>query len=1542
MTHPLAPLPPPTGLYDPANEHDACGVGLVARLDGVPTHDIVTSGLTVLKRLMHRGATGNDPETGDGAGLLLRIPDSFFRALLPTLPPAGTYAVAMLFGGEGAEPALEAAAATEHFRILAWRDVPTDPAAIGPVARSSLPRIRQLFLAPDGRPSAGQAFSAPLERRLLILRRVLERAAPSAYICSCSARTIVYKGLLLATQIDRFYPDLADPAFASPFAIVHQRYSTNTFPSWTLAHPFRALAHNGEINALRGNLAALAAREPSLASPLFGDDIQKLLPVVQPGQSDSASLDNIYELLVAAGRDAPHAMLMLIPQAWGAKYHMPHDVRAFCEYHSALMEPWDGPAAVAFTDGLSLGAALDRNGLRPARWTLTRDGLFVLASEAGVLDIPPSAVARHGRLAPGSILWLDLATHRLREDAELKAYYARRRPYRRWIAQNHIPVTGLFTEVVPSPVPPDLPSLQRTFGWTLEDTETILRPMADTALEPVGAMGNDAALACLDPAPRTLFDHFHQLFAQVTNPPIDPIREELVMSIMTYIGNLPNILAETPAHARLIKLTRPVLTDDELRRLRSVPEYPAATLSLHFDGPLRPALDALSASALASVRAGNKILILSDRPAPDAPPRRLPSLLAVAAVHKTLSDAGLRPSVGLIVDSGEIREVHHLSVLLGFGATAACPWLALSTVTALSPDAPHRAAANYVTALCRGLMKTMSKMGISTLRSYRNARIYQAIGLGPTLLRDYFGSIPSPVSGLELPDLDRHLLPHGPTAPSRSPAAGAPAPAGGSGAQPPFLASPSLAPSGSAGAPPPPAHSSLFTFHSSLPPGGLYHLRLHTTPHLWTPQRLADLRLAVRTNNYALFKKFTSSIDNAPPITLRSLLTLRPAPSTPEGGLSARPGGSGAQPPSLATPPSPLPLDQVEPISAILPRLLGGAMSLGSLSPEAHETIALALNALGSMSNSGEGGEAPERYPTPANSAIKQVASARFGVTAAYLRSARDLQIKLAQGAKPGEGGHLPGHKVDALVGRLRHARPGTTLISPPPHHDIYSIEDLAQLVHDLKCVNPAARVSVKLVSETGVGTIAAGVAKAHADVIVISGFDGGTGAAPLSSRMHAGAPWEPGLAEAHQTLLLNNLRTRVRLQVDGQLRTARDIIIATILGADEYAFGTPMLVALGCVQCRHCNTNTCPVGIATQDPTLRAKFAGTPAHLQTYFRFLAQEIRETLATLGLPTLASARGRTDLLAPRPDVPPTFDFAPLLTPPPAPTAASCAPPPPFTPDLDPLSLLPEILPHLPPPSSSGGAGAEPPPAHSSLVTRHSSLHLTRPITNSHRSIGASLSGEIASRFGPSGLPDGALTIDFEGTAGQSFGAFLAHGITFNLRGAANDYLGKSLSGGTITVAPPPGATYPPETNTIAGNVVAYGATSGAIYLNGRAGERFGVRNSGATLVAEGVGDHALEYMTGGEALILGPTGINFGAGMTGGAAYVLDLDGDFDLRCNLDSVDLHPILPGTPEESTLLRLLRAHLAATSSPLAHRLLADWPSTLPLFLQVLPASP
>ena len=1470
-------------LYRSEYEHDACGVGMVANLSGEADHAIVAHGLTILKRLMHRGATGNDPETGDGAGLLLRIPRAFFRKAVPALRGAESFGVAMIFGAEGEEAAIEAAARGEGCEVLAWRDVPTDPSAIGTDARKVMPRIRQLFVAWGGEtPHAKSAKSAKafgeetsrtsrtsreesnasFERRLLVVRRQIERAAPGAYVCSCSSRTVVYKGLLLATQIERFYPDLSDPDFVSPFAIVHQRYSTNTFPSWELAHPFRALAHNGEINALKGNLGALAAREPSLASPLFGADLKKLLPVVRPGQSDSASLDNMFELLVAAGRDAPHAMMMLLPQAWGAKYHVGHDVRAFFEYHSALMEPWDGPAAVAFTDGLSVGAALDRNGLRPARWTLTKGGLFFLASEAGVLDVPPADVARHGRLGPGTLLWLDLKKHRLVEDGELKAFYARRRPYRRWVRENRIPVTGLFTEIVPSAVPGGedgrsaLLREQARFGWTLEDVELVLRPMAETGIEPVGAMGNDAALACLSKRPRSLFDHFHQLFAQVTNPPIDPIREELVMSIMTYIGNQANILDETPEHAHLVKMTRPVLTDDELRRMRNVPDFPARTLSLFYtQGGLRAALDRLAADALAAVRDGVKIVILSDRGDAAGAVGRIPALLAVAAVNKALAEAGVRPSVGVVVESGEVREVHHFAVLLGFGATAVNPWLALATVSEVGRADAVKAAANYVGAVCKGLMKILSKMGISTLRSYRSARIFEAVGLGPKLVGEYFAGVASPVGGLELEDIERRL-----------------------------------AEAGAADAAP------------VLPPGGQYRFRKDGEEHLWTPQRVADFRESVRAGDYARFHRYTDSIDNDSAVTLRSRFAFRE--------------GAG------------VPLDEVEPVEQIVRHFVGGAMSLGSLSPEAHETIALALNGLGTMSNCGEGGENPERFGTDRNSAIKQVASGRFGVTIGYLRSAKDLQIKVAQGAKPGEGGQLPARKVDAFVARLRHAKPGTTLISPPPHHDIYSIEDLAQLIHDLRCANPGARVSVKLVSEAGVGTVAAGVAKAHADVVVVSGFDGGTGAAPLTSVKHAGVPWEPGLAEAHQTLVKNDLRARVKLQVDGQLRTGRDIVVGALLGADEFAFGTSMLVSLGCVQCRNCNLDSCPVGIATQKPELRAKFAGRPEHLQTYFRFLAQEVREQLAALGYRSLAEARGHAERLVAKAG---GFDFGDLFSHAEvdshaesaegAESPAGRAPSRPerWAPDdYDRRELVPEVLSEL---EGKGGGGIP--------------VRLARDIRNADRSVGAGLSGEIAARFGVDGLPDGSVQVDFRGVAGQSFGAFLARGVTFALRGEANDYVGKGLSGGVIAILPPEAR----EGDVLAGNVIAYGATSGAIYVGGRAGERFGIRNSGATLVAEGVGDHGCEYMTGGVALILGPTGVNFAAGMTGGVAYVLDETGDFDLKCNLDSIDLFGIAAGTDDERELLALLREHAARTGSPLAARLLAAWTEYLPKFVKVVP---
>ena len=1468
------------GLYRREYEHDACGVGMVANLSGEASHDIVEKGMTILKRLMHRGATGNDPETGDGAGLLMKIPHAFFRKVIGTLSHAEAqrdgdrgenflFGVAMIFGGEGEEEKIEAAVKGEGCEVLAWRDVPTNPDAIGHDARSVMPRIRQVFIshakstkcAKDLPEETSRALrEGNFERNLYVIRRQIEKATKNTYVCSCSSRTIVYKGLLLATQIEKFYPDLSDPDFVSPFAIVHQRYSTNTFPSWELAHPFRAIAHNGEINAIKGNLNALAAREPSLKWPETGCpvvtpyqvDLGKILPLIDKGQSDSASLDNIFELLVAAGRDAPHAMMMLVPQAWGRKYHMGHDVRAFYEYHSALMEPWDGPAAVAFTDGLGLGAALDRNGLRPARWTLTKDGLFVLASETGVLDIPAESISRHGRLRPGSLLWLDLGKHRLMEDTELKTYYARRRPYRRWVKENHIPVTGLFAEIVPSSPDGQTASDQKRFGWTLEDIELILRPMAETGHEPVGAMGNDAALAALAHRPRVLFDYFHQLFAQVTNPPIDPIREELVMSIMTYIGNEGNILAETPGHARLVKMTRPVLTDDELARLRDIPDFPAKTLSMYFDGGLKAALDKLAADAIAAVKDGAKIIVLSDRNvlaaknAEDA--KRIPSLLAVAAVNKALVESGARPSVGIVVESGEVREVHHFAVLLGFGATAVNPYLALATVADIAGrpvSAPYQATSNYVSAVCKGLMKIMSKMGISTLRSYRSARIFEAVGLGPKIVAEYFTGVTSPVGGLELEDLEKLFNAE---SQSRREVCGGE--------------------SSSA--------SLRLCVEKTLPPGGDYRERKGGEEHLWSPTRLVDFRESVRHGDYARFHRYTDDIDKNSHVTLRSQLEFSRVEHVER-------------------------VERVEPADSIVKHFVGGAMSLGSLSPEAHETIALALNGLGTMSNSGEGGENPERFGTERNSAIKQVASGRFGVTIEYLRSAKDLQIKLAQGAKPGEGGQLPAHKVNEFVARLRHAKPGTTLISPPPHHDIYSIEDLAQLIYDLKCANPEARVSVKLVSEAGVGTIAAGVAKAHADVVVISGFDGGTGAAPLTSMKHAGLPWEVGLAEAHQTLVKNNLRDRVKLQVDGQLRTGRDIVVAAMLGADEFAFGTSMLVALGCVQCRNCNLNCCPVGIATQKEELRCKFAGKPEHLQSYFRFLAEEVREHLAALGLKSLAEARGRADLLKAKDGS--KFDFG-------------------------------EMLAEFSTQRRKDAECAEREGDDHSLRLCDSALK-----TNCDRSVGAALSGWLVEKRGncPDGQATPDLTINFTGVAGQSFGAFLAKGVTFNLVGEANDYIGKSLSGGVITIRPPEGAAFPPEGNAIAGNVIAYGATSGEVFINGQAGERFGIRNSGATLVVEGIGDHGCEYMTGGVAVVLGSVGVNFAAGMTGGVAYVYDESGDLDLNCNLDSVDLFPVAEGSEDESQLLALLRRHVELTSSPKASRMLASWSRVRPRFAKV-----
>ena len=1424
------------GMYDRTFEHDACGVGLVASLDNIASHDIVTNGLTVLKRLMHRGATGNDPETGDGAGLLLQIPDTFFRKRVTDLPVKGEYGIAMIFGAVGEEAIFEKTVQENGAKVIAWRDVPVVPEAVGPVARSVLPKIRQLFV------------TGADELRLYVIRRTIEKQLKSGYICSFSTRTIVYKGLLLATQVEKFYPDLSDADFISALALVHQRYSTNTFPTWELAHPFRMLAHNGEINTIRGNLNQLKAREKDLASPLFGEDLKKVLPLVRDGQSDSASLDNMFELLVAAGRDPAHAMLMLMPQAWGEKYHMGHDVRGFYEYHSALMEPWDGPAAVAFTDGITAGAALDRNGLRPARWTLTKDNLFVLASETGVLDIDPKDVVCHGRVKPGSMIYLDLPSHRLLDDAEIKTRYSRRRPYRRWVEENRIAIQGLFSEIVPSKVPGDLVNRQQRFGYTQEDLDLILEPMARDGKEPVGSMGNDAALACRSHVRRSLFDCFHQLFAQVTNPPIDPIREELVMSLMTYIGNRGNILEETPEHARLIKLRRPVLTDDELDRLSKVADrgYPVATLSTAFSGPLDVALEDLGKRAVEAVGSGARIIVLSDKTATAEP---IPAILALAAVNRALVTTGLRSSIGLIVQSGEIREIHHFAVLLGYGATAINPYLALESVSALFPADPVTAASNYIKSVDKGLLKIMSKMGISTLRSYRAAQIFEIVGLAPEIVDRYFAGTPSRIGGLGFKEIELRLIKSNnqPTEQSTN---------------------------------------------SILPPGGQYRFRKGAEEHLWTPQTVAAFRQAVRENDYGKFKEYTSAIDNAErhSCTLRGLFDFAPSKS--------------------------IPLEEVEPVEAIVKHFVGGAMSLGSLSPEAHEAIARAFNSVGSMSNSGEGGLNSERFGTDADCGIKQVASGRFGVTLDYLRSAKDLQIKLAQGAKPGEGGQLPAHKVNDFVAKLRHARPGTTLISPPPHHDIYSIEDLAQLIYDLRCANPKARISVKLVSEAGVGTIAAGVAKAHADVVLVSGFDGGTGAAPLTSMKHAGLPWELGLAETQQTLVKNGLRGRVKVQVDGQLKTGRDIVIGALLGAEEFGFGTTLLVALGCIQDRRCHCDTCPVGIATQCAEKRKLFAGGPAHIVNFLRVLAEETREHLAALGLRSLDEAVGRTDLLA-NEDRNTGFDFSRLFV-------KESGDAPKSTPGANPYVFdsydRHQLIPAL--------NGSELPNA---------AFRLNRTIANTDRTVGTEFASVIASRFGA--MADDAVTVDFDGIAGQSFGAFLTKGMTFTLVGEANDFVGKGLSGGVIAIRPPAGSSLRPEENIIAGNVIAYGATSGKIFLNGQAGERFGIRNSGVTLVAEGIGDHGCEYMTGGEVVILGSTGVNFGAGMTGGVAYVLDEAGDFDLRCNLASIDLGTVDAGTEDERHLHDLIREHIRRTDSPLGKRMLEDWETYRPMFVKVVP---
>jgi glutamate synthase domain-containing protein 2/glutamate synthase domain-containing protein 1/glutamate synthase domain-containing protein 3 len=1485
-------LPHPQGLYDPANEHDACGLGFVVNINGEASHDIVLKGLQILVNLAHRGASGCDAETGDGAGVLIQIPHKFFAketaSLGFTLPAPGEYGVAMCFLPVErqqrlvCEGLIERTAREERLVVLGWRDTPVEGDAIGRVARASQPYIQQLFVA---RPAGmdGDEF----ERRLYVVRKRAESQVANSeirdkgffYIPSFSSRTIVYKGLLLANQIGEFYGELLDPDTVSAMCLVHQRFSTNTFPTWQLAHPFRYICHNGEINTVRGNANWMNARQTVMTSPLF-DDFKKLLPIVQPGVSDSATLDNAVELLTMTGRSLPHAMAMLMPEAWDGHTTMSDEKKAFYEYHASLMEPWDGPAAVAFTDGKVIGATLDRNGLRPARYLITHDGLLVMASETGVLPFPPQQIKTKGRLQPGKMLLVDLEQGRLVPDKEIKQQLAARQPFGKWLAENQITLDSL-------PEPSRMQAAdhgtvvtrQRCFGYTDEDIRLLIAPMACDGQEAIGSMGVDAPLACLSDKPQSLFHYFKQLFAQVTNPPIDPIREELVMSLTSYIGVEGNILSEVPENCHTLKMPHPILTNRELEKLRRLSRgdllahtLPTTFSVLEDEKGLKRALDGLCRRASLAIKSGYTLLILSDRGV-DEEYAPIPSLLALTAVHNHLVREGTRTGVALIIESGEPREVMHYCLLIGYGASAINPYLALETIEDLAANkelpggiAPETAVKNYIKAIGKGLLKVSSKMGISTLQSYRGAQVFEAIGLNKELVNQYFTGTASRIEGVGLPVIAREAL----------------------------------AKHSFAFRPPSDAEPELET-------GGYYQYRINGERHSLNPDTVSKLQHAIRRSSYATFQEYSKLIDeqNEKFYTLRGLMKMK-------------------------TIPRPIPLEEVEPATEIVKRFATGAMSFGSISTEAHETLAIAMNRIGGKSNTGEGGEDEARFaPLPngdsRRSAIKQVASGRFGVTAHYLVNADELQIKIAQGAKPGEGGQLPGHKVDAEIARVRHSIAGVGLISPPPHHDIYSIEDLAQLIYDLKNVNPGARISVKLVAEVGVGTVAAGVSKAHADLVLISGYDGGTGASPLSSLKHAGIPWELGLAETQQVLVMNDLRSRIRVQVDGKLQTGRDVAIAALLGAEEFGFSTAPLVAMGCIMMRKCHLNTCPVGIATQNPELRKRFAGTPENVINFFFYIAEEVREWMAKMGFRKMEEMVGRVDMLEMEGAIGHWkacgLDFSSILYNPQVPgrVGRRCT--------IGQDHGLKEAL------DNTLLVQAK------DALENRARVDLSMPIGNVHRTVGAMLSGEIARRHGASGLPTDTINIRFEGSAGQSFGAFLASGVSLTLEGDANDYVGKGLSGGRIVVFPPKNSTFAPEENILIGNTVLYGATSGQAFFNGVAGERFAVRNSGATTVVEGVGDHACEYMTNGTVVVLGKTGRNFAAGMSGGVAFVYDPQGEFvRVRCNKAAVDLEPIFE--PEDVKLLEtLMRRHAGYTDSPLALRILEGWPENLKHFVKVFP---
>ncbi|MBK1624517.1 glutamate synthase large subunit [Afifella marina] len=1517
------------GLLDPRGERDACGVGFIADLKARPSHTIVEHGLKILNNLTHRGAVGADPEVGDGAGMLIQLPDEFFRAEAEahgfSLPPLGRYAVGVIFMPQDAElrrhleGVVEQVVAEEGQTVLGWRDVPVDNACLSKAQkiRAAEPVHRQVFIgAADG------LEDDDFERRLYILRKIISNRVfhesdgrdKGFYIVSMSSRTAVYKGMFLAHQLGEYYKDLSDPRFASALALVHQRFSTNTFPSWKLAHPYRMVAHNGEINTLRGNVNWMAARQASISSPLLGSDIDKLWPISYEGQSDTACFDNALEFLTIGGYELAHAAMMLVPEAWAGNPLMDEKRRAFYQYHAALMEPWDGPAAIAFTDGRQIGATLDRNGLRPARYVVTDDGFVIMASEAGVLPVDESSIVRKWRLQPGRMLLIDLKEGRIIDDGELKARLSEGNPYRQWLARTQIVLEDM--PEVASRAPTTAASLldrQQAFGYTQEDQKILMAPMAVTGQEAIGSMGTDTPVSVLSDKPKLLYTYFKQNFAQVTNPPIDPIREEIVMSLVSFIGPRPNLFdLEGLSERKRLEVRQPILTNADLEKIRGIGDiadnhFLTKTLDITYNASLgadgmEDALDRLCQRAEKAVLEGYNIIILSDRL---VGPQRIamPALLATAAVHHHLIRKGLRTSVGLVVETGEAREVHHFAVLAGYGAEAINPYLAFETLAQMHergdfPDVvdAREVVERFIKSVGKGILKVMSKMGISTYQSYCGAQIFDAVGLSSAFVDRFFFGTATMIEGVGLAEIAeetarRHRLAFG---------------------DDPVL-------------------------RRTLEVGGEYGFRMRGEDHVWTPDAVAHLQHAVRGEGFERFRTFSEMVNGeaAKRLTIRSLFRIREAEAMDL---------------------EPVPLEEVEPAAEIVKRFATGAMSFGSISREAHTTLAVAMNRIGGKSNTGEGGEEPERFVPKPNgdserSAIKQVASGRFGVTTEYLVNSDMMQIKVAQGAKPGEGGQLPGHKVDAVIAKVRHSTPGVGLISPPPHHDIYSIEDLAQLIFDLKNVNPAADVSVKLVAEVGVGTVAAGVAKARADHITISGYDGGTGASPLTSIKHAGLPWEIGLAETHQTLVHEGLRSRVALQVDGGLRTGRDVIVGALLGADEFGFSTAPLIAAGCIMMRKCHLNTCPVGVATQDPVLRKRFRGAPEHVINYFFFVAEEVREIMAAMGVRKLEELVGRSDRLDTMPLIKhwkaKGLDFSKLFYRQDAPDDEvrwTRRQEHPIETVLD-RKLIKEAAPAL---------------------ERGEPVQIDVTVANLDRSVGAMLSGEIAKRYGHEGLPDDTIVVKMKGTAGQSFGAFLARGVTFDLEGDANDYVGKGLCGGRIVVRPAEGFQLPAEQAIIVGNTLLYGAIEGECYFSGVAGERFAVRNSGAIAVVEGCGDHGCEYMTGGIVVVIGETGRNFAAGMSGGIAYVLDEDGSFERRCNLAMVELEPVPEeealleelhhhggdmewhgrvnvssnmNTHDEERLLTLITNHHHYTGSKRAKHILENWADFRPKFVKVMP---